>query len=196
MRTAKALLLALLVSACGGSDDSAQETVPGTVPEPVAADQTPPDADGPGLLARDHAGTRAPATSFQDPSGAAVSLAAFKGKPLLVNLWATWCAPCITEMPMLDALAAREEGKLQVLVVSQDLNGEEKVDAFFDEHRFTKLQPYVDPDAQLSADLKVTTLPTTILFDADGREVWRIIGIEDWRGPRAASLLKERLPAG
>jgi thiol-disulfide isomerase/thioredoxin len=187
MHITKALLLALLLSGCGGSNEADQETVP----EPVLADQTPPATEGPGLLERANAGSRAPATTFQDPSGTEVTLAAFKGKPLLVNLWATWCAPCITEMPMLDALAARDEAKLQVLVVSQDLNGEEKVDAFFEEHGFARLQPYVDPAAQLSADLKVTTLPTTILFDADGREVWRIIGIEDWRGPRAASLLGE-----
>jgi thiol-disulfide isomerase/thioredoxin len=163
------------------------------VAEAVPADQTPPSEEGPGLLDRAAAGTPAPATRFQDPSGTLVSLADFRGKPLLVNLWATWCAPCITEMPMLDSLAARDSG-LQVLVVSQDLNGEEKVDAFFDEHRFARLQPYVDPDAQLSADLKVGTLPTTILYDGQGREVWRIIGIEDWNGARAASLLKEAAP--
>jgi thiol-disulfide isomerase/thioredoxin len=191
MRFAKAALLALLISACGDAEKAADD---GTVPDPPAVAQSN-DAteEASGTLVRELVGTPMPPTIFQDPSGTDVTLADFKGKPLLLNLWATWCAPCITEMPTLDALAARDPDRLQVLVVSQDLNGAEKVDAFFEEHRFARLQPYVDPEAQLSTDLKVTTLPTTILYDANGRELWRLIGIEDWRGARAASLLKEAM---
>jgi hypothetical protein len=93
-------------------------------------------------------------------------------------------------MPMLDALAAREP-RLQVLAVSEDLNGHDKVDAFFAGRRFAKLQPYIDPGLSLMAELKVDTLPTTILYDARGREVWRMTGMAEWTGERAARLLEE-----
>ena len=96
-------------------------------------------------------------------------------------------------MPTLDALAAREK-ELQVLAVSEDMNGHEKVDAFFAERRFAKLQPYIDPGLSLMVELKVDTLPTTILYDAEGSEVWRMTGKEDWEGARAAKLLAEAGP--
>jgi thiol-disulfide isomerase/thioredoxin len=143
-----------------------------------------------GRLDRSHAGTPAPAASFRDPDGEPVTLADFRGRPLLVNLWATWCGPCVVEMPTLDALAARDGG-VQVLAVSQDLEGRDKVEAFFEQGDFQALEPYLDPDMALMMELKVDTLPTTILYDAEGREVWRMTGREDWAGARAAGLLKE-----
>jgi hypothetical protein len=93
-------------------------------------------------------------------------------------------------MPTLDALAGREPG-IEVLTVSQDLNGEEKVDAFFAARKFEIIEPYIDPELTLMAELGVTTLPTTILYDADGREVWRMTGMEEWTGPGAAALIAE-----
>jgi thiol-disulfide isomerase/thioredoxin len=140
---------------------------------------------------RSHAGSAAPAGEFEDPDGEAVSFAVFQGKPLLVNLWATWCAPCVAEMPTLDALAAQEKDRLQVLALSQDADGRAKVEAFFNEHKFRTIEPYLDPKMEMMSDLKVDTLPTTILYDGKGREIWRVIGMEDWRSPRAAALLKE-----
>ncbi|MFC7499158.1 TlpA family protein disulfide reductase [Enterovirga sp. GCM10030262] len=147
-----------------------------------------------GRLDRSHAGAPAPASAFENPEGGPATLADFRGKPLLVNLWATWCAPCIAEMPTLDALAARED-TLQVLVVSQDLEGQAKVDAFFAERKFSTLQPYIDPNMELMTALGVDTLPTTILYDSEGKEVWRMTGIEDWQGARAAELIAEASPA-
>lgn len=144
-----------------------------------------------GRLDRSHRGTAASDTAFEDPDGEPASFADFRGKPLLVNLWATWCAPCVAEMPTLDALAAREEGKLQVLALSQDLDGQAKVAAFFAERRFARLEPYIDPQLALMGELAVQSLPTTILYDAGGREVWRITGVEDWRSARAARLIAE-----
>jgi thiol-disulfide isomerase/thioredoxin len=176
--------LAAALASCG---DSGREAEP--APQNEAAAQEEPA----GRLDRSLAGTSAPTTRFQDPEGDDVTLADFRGKPLLVNLWATWCAPCIVEMPTLDALAERETG-VQVLAVSQDLNGKEKVEAFFAERNFKKLEPYLDPESQLAADLKVDTLPTTIFYDAQGKELWRMHGIEEWTGPKAAALLKEAKP--
>src|SRR3546814_16105193 len=84
-----------------------------------------------GRLDRSHAGTPAPVASFETPEGEPTTLADFRGKPLLVNLWATRCAPCIEAMPTLDALAARERA-LQVLVVRPALDGRETAEPFFE----------------------------------------------------------------
>lgn len=140
---------------------------------------------------RSHAGSPAPATEFEDPDGEPVSFAVFEGKPLLVNLWATWCTPCVAEMPTLDAYAGKAGDRLQVLALSQDTDGRAKVGAFFNQHRFRTLEPYLDPKMEMMGELKLDTLPTTILYDAKGREIWRVVGREDWGSERAATLLNE-----
>jgi thiol-disulfide isomerase/thioredoxin len=146
-----------------------------------------------GRLDRDHAGAPAPAAAFLDPNGRETSLSDFRGRPLLVNLWATWCAPCVVEMPTLDALAGREDGRVQVLAISMDMGegGRAKVDRFFAERSFAALEPYLDPELGLMAELGVSILPTTILYDAEGREVWRMTGMEDWQSDKSAALIAE-----
>ena len=144
-----------------------------------------------GRLDRSHAGEAAPTTSFQDPQGRPTNLAAFRGRPLLVNLWATWCGPCVVEMPHLDALAAREAERVQVLAISQDSDGREGVTRFFAARRFQRLQPYLDPQLDIMMALRVDTLPTTILYDAQGREVWRMTGMAEWGDERTTRLLGE-----
>ncbi len=175
-------LLTLLLCACGGQEAEA----------PKPPEQGPSGKTIAGRLDRSHAGTPAPDALFQDPSGEPASFADFRGKPLLVNLWATWCAPCIAEMPTLDALAARETG-LQVLALSQDLEGRQKVDAFFEQRKLANLEAYLDGEMSTMGALKVQTLPTTILYDARGRELWRMTGTENWTGPRARALVAEAL---
>ena len=181
MRLLLPLLFAFGLAGCGAEPAADNASAPA-----AASKERPPT----GRLDRSHAGTQAPAALFEDPAGEPVSLADFQGKPLLVNLWATWCGPCVVEMPTLDALAGRE-GDLQVLAVSQDMAGREKVDAFFAQRDFAALEAYLDPSLSLMMEMKVDTLPTTILYDAKGREVWRMTGMEDWTGSRAARLLKE-----
>ena len=141
-------------------------------------------------LDRSHAGKAASTATFSAPDDAAVTLAAFRGKPLLLNLWATWCGPCIKEMPSLDRLAAESAGKLTVLAVAQDLQGTEVVDPWFQRAGLKQLQPFLDPQNGLLADYN-SPLPVTILFDAQGREVWRITGALDWQGEAAQKLLAE-----
>ena len=181
------LILFLALSACGQAPEGNQ---------PVA-DQPgwagPKEEPSTGRLDRSRAGTPAPATAFEDPDGEPASLADFRGRPVLVNLWATWCGPCVAEMPTLDALAAREGARLQVLTVSQDLDGRDKVEAFFRKQGYRNLETWLDPQMALMQALKVDTLPTTILYDGKGREVWRVTGMEDWQSGRAALLLKEAL---
>jgi thiol-disulfide isomerase/thioredoxin len=143
-----------------------------------------------GTLDRSHKGEAAPATAFESPAGAPVTIAGFAGKPVLLNLWATWCVPCVKEMPTLDALAVSLGDGVQVLVVSQDLDGARKVDPFFQKAGFQRLQPYLDKSAGLSIALGAN-LPTTILYDSGGREVWRMLGGMDWTGETARELIAE-----
>ncbi len=182
-------LLMLTLAACDRAPDAQKADQPAWS-GPREAEQAPT-----GRLDRSHAGEPAPATAFEDPQSGRVALSDFRGRPLLVNLWATWCAPCVIEMPTLDALAEREDGRVQVLAVSQDADGRAKVDAFFAERRFAALEPYLDPSLGLMTELGVDTLPTTILFDAEGREVWRMTGIADWRSEESAALIAEAFPS-
>lgn len=143
-----------------------------------------------GTIDRSHKGEAAPTLAFQAPDGKPTTLAAFKGKPLLLNLWATWCAPCVREMPALDRLAQREGDRLQVVTVSQDLEGAAKVTPYFAKAGFKALKPWLDPDVELSTHYGVN-LPTTVLYDAQGREVWRVAGDMDWDGETAKAWLAE-----
>jgi thiol-disulfide isomerase/thioredoxin len=148
-----------------------------------------------GTIDRSRAGAPAPDTAFDDPDGAKTSLAEFRGKPVLLNLWATWCAPCVKELPTLDALQKREGKGLQVLTVSQDLEGRAKVEAFLAKGKYRTLEAWLDPEMGLMNALGVTTLPTTILYDAEGREIWRVAGDKNWAGTDTAALLAEASPA-
>jgi len=112
---------------------------------------------------------------------------------LLVNLWATWCAPCVAEMPTLDALAQTQKGRLQVIVVSQDMTGRKDVDPFFAKYKFKMLQPYLDKDNALPLALKSQTLPVTIFYDSNGKERWRVSGGMDWTGQGASQLVEGSL---
>ena len=183
MRPAIALLLTGLV-AIGGCDRPSQPPQQATQNNSTAAT---PEL---GTVDRSHKGEAAPSIAFQDAAGKTVTLASFKGKPVLLNLWATWCIPCIKEMPTLDALAGRRGAALQVLAVSQDFKGKEVVVPFFQKNGFKHLQPFIDADAAFSLGLGAN-LPTTILYDAAGKEVWRVLGEKDWAGTNAASLLAE-----
>lgn len=140
---------------------------------------------------RSRAGRLAPMAAFTGPDDDVVSLAGFRGKPLLVNLWATWCAPCLTEMPTLDALAARTEGQMNVLAVAQDIQGATVVDPWFARAGLRRLQPYLDPENRLLDAAGTAGLPLTILYDTRGRELWRVSGPLDWTGAEARKLLAE-----
>ena len=147
---------------------------------------------------RSHKGKAAPAASFNDPEGKAISLSAFAGKPTLVNLWASWCAPCIKELPTLDRLAQSEKGKLNVVAISQDMDAPHaSVVAFLRTHRIVTLDSYQDPKMAISGALGAEVLPTSILYDANGREVWRYVGDQDWTSAAAARLVAEAgVPTG
>jgi len=159
-------------------------------PQSQAAGGSAPAAQpgGPGLD-RSQKGKPAPDVTFKDADGEDSSLAALRGKPVLLNLWATWCAPCVKELPTLDALADRP-GAPQLVALSQDMAERAKVASFLAERKIG-LDLYQDGEMAMSAALGVQILPTTILYGSDGREIWRFSGDLDWTGPEAAALLKE-----
>jgi len=144
-----------------------------------------------GTIDRSHAGELMPAVAITDPAGNQLNTGALQGGPVLLNLWATWCAPCVVEMPILDSLAGEFGDALRVITVSQDMQGAAKVERFFADNNFVNLQPWLDPDNALGFAIGGGTLPTTVLYDSQGREVWRVIGEYDWSGAEAGEAIAE-----
>jgi thiol-disulfide isomerase/thioredoxin len=142
---------------------------------------------------RSQQGKPAPDTKFNNPDGGEITLAAFKGVPTLVNLWASWCAPCVKELPTLQKLEEAQslDGQLGVIAVSQDMAPKPSVDAFLASKAISRFAAFHDPQMALSSALGAQILPTSVLFDAQGREVWRYVGDLDWTGKEAAKLLAE-----
>ena len=136
------------------------------------------------------AGERMPAVNVRGPDGEVLNLGALEGMPVLLNLWATWCAPCVEEMPLLDELAGDYSDSLKVLTVSQDLQGAEVVEPFFAARDFADIEPWIDPDNQLGFVLAKEGLPVTVLYDANGREVWRVQGGYDWSSAEAREFVE------
>ena len=185
------LTMPLMIGGCDRqSPQPEQAATNATAPSPDEVTSAGTTGAAPSTIDASHKGAGEPTASFTAPDGKSVTLADFKGKPVLLNLWATWCAPCIKEMPTLDALAAKEGSAITVLTVSQDLEGKPKVAPFFKAHGFAHLLPYLDPKLGLSTALQAN-LPTTILYDSSGREVWRVMGVYDWSTAEAAGKIAE-----
>jgi thiol-disulfide isomerase/thioredoxin len=133
---------------------------------------------------------QAPLLTFLDEEGTKVSLEKFRGKIVVLNLWATWCTPCVAEMPMLDRLQQQLEGVgVVVVALSIDRGGPEVVREFFDEHEITHLGVYVDPTMRAQQDLAAFGLPTTLIIDREGNERGRIVGPAEWDDAEAADLV-------
>ena len=129
--------------------------------------------------------------SFVDRQGTNLTLADFRGKVVLLNLWATWCGPCRTEMPGLDRLQAEFGGDdFLVLVLALDRGGMDKVLDFFDQVGLEHLAPYVDKSMKSIRTLRAFGLPTSLLIDRDGNEVGRLIGPAEWDTGEAKALLR------
>ncbi|WP_424688408.1 TlpA family protein disulfide reductase [Erythrobacter sp.] len=185
------LTLALLIGLLAGCDRGARESAQGGGTEAGGASETV--APSTGQIVRDFAGTTLPATTLVDPAGNTLDLRELDG-PVLVNLWATWCAPCVVEMPMLDDLAGELGEDVRVLTISQDLRGADVVEPFFAERNFSYLEPWLDPEVQLTERFTQDgQLPLTVLFDAEGREVLRVVGAYEWNSEEAVALVREAL---
>jgi thiol-disulfide isomerase/thioredoxin len=188
------LALPLFAAACDRETAPKGQAEPATTPAQPAKSGFGLESES-GLkaeLSYRYAGRAAPDAVFTGADGRDVALADYAGRPLLVNLWATWCGPCKAEMPTLDALAALEEGKVTVIAVSQDLAGKKPVRTFFEKAGIANLEPFTDPDNGLSAAVGGSVaLPTTILYDSQGKEVWRVVGGVEWDDSEVAKLLDE-----
>lgn len=143
------------------------------------------------LLALHEAPVPVPTLSFVDANGAARSLADYRGKFVLLNIWATWCVPCRTEMPTLDRLQGLLGGAdFQVLAVSIDRGGIEVVQKFFTETGARNLATNVDTSGQAAFALGILGLPGTLLLDRVGMEIGRLIGPAEWDAPEMLAQLK------
>jgi len=138
----------------------------------------------------------APTAEFKTPAGKRLTLADFKGRVVLLNLWATWCGPCRSEMPSLDRLQAmhRDDG-LAVITVSIDDGGSTAVRRFFDQSGIRSLSPYLDANGKTSSALGARSIPTTLLIDRTGNVIGSLIGAIQWDSPEALALIERSLAA-
>ncbi|WP_338243798.1 TlpA family protein disulfide reductase [Aurantiacibacter hainanensis] len=181
-----AALAAASLAACdNGAEEATQEN--------VAPSQTSETIELTGTLDRSFTGEAVPEVTVVNPAGEELLLSAV-GEPMLLNLWATWCAPCVVEMPLLDELAADLEGQVRVITVSEDMRGAEVVEPFFAERDLPNLPQWLDPDNELAFTFGGgPVLPLTVLYDAQGNELWRVIGAYDWDSEEARAQILEAL---
>jgi thiol-disulfide isomerase/thioredoxin len=180
------ILLLLTMAAVAGCDTQKAETQQGAGATAQAEGGNPSAG---GEVDRSQKGKPLPETELFDADNDPSALTQLKGQPVLVNLWAIWCAPCVKELPTLQALSKRKN--VDVIAVSQDMAPRSSVDAFLAKNALGDLEVWHDPKMALSGALGVQILPTTILYGADGKEIWRYTGDLDWSGEEAAKLLAE-----
>ena len=131
------------------------------------------------------------AINFDDAQGQSQNLADFKGKVVLLNIWATWCGPCRKEMPALDRLQAALAGlDFEVVALSIDRGGMDAVRTFFAEIGIRTLAMYLDSSGQALRTLSALGLPTTLLIDREGREIGRLIGPAEWDSPEMVEFVR------
>ncbi|MGD9671034.1 MAG: TlpA family protein disulfide reductase [Hyphomicrobiaceae bacterium] len=196
---ASGLLAAVYVSGRGPDNAPPGTTVPQGA---VAAPQAPSTA---AAAARHNTGKVAafvyktdpepvPGFPFFDAAQQTTTIGAFKGKVVLLNLWATWCSPCREEMPALDRLQ-KELGseKFEVVAVSVDKNGFDKARDFLKGIDIKSLAFYADPSARAASHVKAIGMPATLLVDAEGRELGRLMGPAEWDSPDAKRLIEAAL---
>lgn len=124
------------------------------------------------------------AFSFEDAAGKRRTLADFRGRHVLLNVWATWCVPCREEMPSLERLQIKFGGpQFMVLALSVDSGGVDAVRKFYAELELKALDIFVDRSLQVNSTLRIVGLPSTVLLDAQGREIARHIGPAEWDSP-------------
>lgn len=137
-----------------------------------------------------------PEISFEDGNGKPKMLADFHGKVVLLNVWATWCAPCRKEMPTLDRLQAKLGGPdFEVVALSMDRAGPDAVQMFYGEIGVTHLALNIDSSAKAMFTLGAVGLPMTLLIDRDGKEIGRLIGPAEWDAPDMVDFLRGRIAA-
>ncbi|MFC0406775.1 TlpA disulfide reductase family protein [Roseomonas elaeocarpi] len=146
-----------------------------------------------------------PALRFTDAEGTAKTLGEFRGQGVVMNFWATWCGPCVEEMPSLDRLAAALAGDgIAVLPLSSDRGGAPQVKGFYAAHGVRNLAIWLDPQGAAGRQLGIRGLPTTVILDRQGQEVARLEGAAAWDAPDKLAAIRrlagprggDALPAG
>jgi thiol-disulfide isomerase/thioredoxin len=131
---------------------------------------------------------------FRTAGGEHRTLADFRGRVVLLNLWATWCGPCVAEMPSLDRLQALHQGDgLTVLAVSVDKGGGAAVQRFFEQRGLRNLTPYLDANGATVRAFGARRIPTTLIIDRDGKVVGSLIGPKRWDSPDTVALIRRYL---
>jgi len=135
-----------------------------------------------------------PLLHFEDGAGAAMTLADFRARVVLLNIWATWCAPCRMEMPMLDRLQAKMgRPDFAVVPLSIDHRGRDVVARFYHDLGLSSLGIYVDRSGDAAYALEASGMPTTLLIDREGRELARVIGAAPWDDAAMVARIKSYL---
>jgi thiol-disulfide isomerase/thioredoxin len=135
-----------------------------------------------------------PPITFTDADGTPYGLDRFAGRGVVLNLWATWCAPCVAELPSLAALARTlGEAHVVVLPLSSDRGGAAVVRRFYEERGIVGLGVWLDPKGAAEEALKIRGVPTTLLIDGAGRERARLEGAADWAAPDAQATIRRLL---
>lgn len=161
-----------------------------------ASDDAPPAPEGPFAenFTFSDPTVPAPSTVFHSLAGDPVSLADFRGKVVLVNFWATWCAPCVREMPSLERLHQALAGHgLAVLAVSNDRGGAAVVNPFLARLDLQHLPVFLDPEGALAQAFALKGLPTTFVIGRDGRVLAGRIGPAEWDSPESLQFLRHYL---
>jgi thiol-disulfide isomerase/thioredoxin len=138
----------------------------------------------------------APAISLADTSGHSVELSELQGKLVIVNLWATWCGPCLREMPSLERLQSRLGERVAVLAVSEDRGGNKSVEPFIAKLGLKSVKVYIDPKSEVGHAFGVRGLPTSFLIDREGKVFGRVEGAAEWDSPKILGILEPLLSGG
>ncbi len=132
-----------------------------------------------------------PEAAFEHQDGTAATLADFKGKVVVLNFWATWCAPCRKEMPMLSELQAELGGEaFEVVTLATGLNPPPAMKKFFSEIGVDNLPLHRDPKSQVARQMGVFGLPITVILDRQGQEIARLQGDADWNSDNARAIIQ------
>ena len=135
---------------------------------------------------------KVPDIEFIDQSGKKISNANFYGQVSVINLWATWCPPCVKELPSIDRLAKIvSQDHIKIYAVSQDRAGNKIVPAYFQKLNLKNLIIFLDNQASLMAAFRTPVLPTTIIIDKKGMDIARLVGEINWDSPEVVSYLKK-----
>ncbi len=162
------------------------------LPGPGASAQADADPAGQASLGEFIPASRprpAPPAVFTDADGKTLSLRDFAGKLVLVNLWATWCAPCRHEMPSLERLQTRLGDKIAILAISEDRGGSKAVAPFIAKLGLKVVKTYLDPESTVGRAFKVDGLPTSFLIDRQGRVLGRVEGEAEWDSPKMLAII-------